>query len=234
MTAIAVRRRSLAVPFGASLALHVVVVVALIIAQAGSQTVRPPVYRVSLVAAPAGDRAMGVVNPPKPAATETPPPAQAQRPTPRPTQTRTPARQTQRATPTPPRAATKADRAPAQTAAKGGPVGGTGTDVANVDLKGLEFPFQSYLDNIVRQIALQFPREWPRALTAEVTFMIDADGSIRSPRLTKRSGSFEFDAEALGAIENVGRRKAFGKLPDGYAGDVLPVTFSFDPRMFGQ
>jgi outer membrane biosynthesis protein TonB len=222
----------LALPFGVSALLHVAVVVALVAVQSGDGAVRPPVYRVTLVAAPPGPRAAGVVNPPQTAPAETPPPAQAQRPPTTTANRAPPARQPTRATPTPPRPATAADRRVAQAQAGGGEVGGRGTDVANVKLNGIEFPFQAYLDNIVRQIALQFPRNWPRALVAEVTFLIDREGSVKSIRLAKRSGSFEFDDEATGAIEAVGRRRAFGPLPTGFADDVLPVTFSFDPKIY--
>jgi protein TonB len=104
--------------------------------------------------------------------------------------------------------------------------------VVNVDLDGLEFPFQPYLDNIVRQIALEFPKTWPAALTAEVSFLIDRNGSVKLLRITRRSGSYEFDAEAQSAIETAGRRKGFGPLPTGFAGDVLPVVFLFDPKIF--
>jgi hypothetical protein len=46
-----------------------------------------------------------------------------------------------------------------------------------------------------------------------------------------RSGNYEFDQEAMGAIEAAARVNAFGPLPDGFADDVLPVIFSFDPRV---
>jgi hypothetical protein len=50
-------------------------------------------------------------------------------------------------------------------------------------------------------------------------------------RISTRSGNFEFDQEAMGAIEAAARADAFGPLPDGFPDDVLPVIFSFDPRV---
>jgi protein TonB len=211
--------------------LHAVGLALLIAAKPATPAPPPPVYRVHLRAAPAGPRASGVVEPAKAATTPKPtPPKATPRPAPSSTQ-RTPQRQTTRATPTPPKAATPQDRAPEQAKAAGGAAGGKGSDVVNVDLDGLEFPFQPYLDNIVRQISLQFPKSWPAALTAEVSFLIDRTGGVKGLRITRRSGSYEFDAEAQAAIESVGRSKAFGPLPTGFAGDVLPVVFLFDPKI---
>jgi hypothetical protein len=46
----------------------------------------------------------------------------------------------------------------------------------------------------------------------------------------RRSGNFSFDLEAQGAIEEAGRFKAFGSLPDGWTSDVLFVRFYFSGR----
>ena len=115
--------------------------------------------------------------------------------------------------------------------AGGGPEGGTGSDVANVNTAGIEFPYDGYLRNIVRQIALQF--EVPRgasSLRADVTFLIHRDGSVTGIRLIANSGSYVFDQNCLTAVEAAGRSGRFGPLPDGFSDDVLPVIFSFDPR----
>jgi protein TonB len=118
------------------------------------------------------------------------------------------------------------------TKAGGGPVGGAGTDVANVKSEGVEFPFPSYLNNIVRQVAVRFNPRNPGALRAQVFFIVKRDGSIGEFRFLTKSGSYAFDIEAQGAVESAGSAKAFGTLPDGYANDFLPVIFSFDPSMF--
>jgi protein TonB len=109
-----------------------------------------------------------------------------------------------------------------------GAAGARGTDVIQVDNEGIAFPYQGYLDNIVRQIALNFaPRGNIGALRAEVSFLIRRDGSITAPLLLTRSGSKAFDLEALGAVEAASR--AFGRLPPGYSEDALPIIFTFDP-----
>ena len=113
--------------------------------------------------------------------------------------------------------------------AGGGPAGGRGADVANVRTEGIDFPFPVYLQNVVRQIALQFKPPPNSALRAEVSFLIRRDGSISGLRLVTRSGSFSFDQDAMGAVEAASH--SFGPLPQGFTDDVLPVIFSFDPRL---
>jgi len=111
--------------------------------------------------------------------------------------------------------------------AGGGETGNTGTDVATVRTEGIEFPFPGYLDNIVRQVALNFRPRNPGALKAEVFFFIRRDGSVTGFRFITSSGNFAFDLEAQGAVEAAARR--FGPLPADFSDDILPVTFSFDP-----
>ena len=116
--------------------------------------------------------------------------------------------------------------------AGGGPEGGRGTDVANVSIRGLEFPYPGYLANIVRQVAVRFePANRNAALQADVAFLIHRDGSVSNIRIVKRSGNYAFDLESQGAVEAAGMAKAFGPLPEAFREDVLPVTFSFDPRV---
>lgn len=105
-------------------------------------------------------------------------------------------------------------------------VGGEG---ANVRIEGQEFPFPEYLENIV----LQLPRylRWSGApnLSATVIFYIASDGSVGGLRLDRQSGNFNFDLEAMSAVEQAGRRGAFGPLPEGYQGDRLWLRFTFLP-----
>ena len=113
----------------------------------------------------------------------------------------------------------------------GGPTGDKGTDVATVRTDGTAFPFPGYLQNIVRQIALNFRPRAAGALRCDVAFLIHRDGSVSNVRFLTRSGMYAFDLEAQGAIEAAARARAFGPLPTGFSDDVLPVTFSFDPRL---
>jgi periplasmic protein TonB len=231
-------RTRLAPTLGASLLLHLAVAIPLVLARSAPPPARPPIYRVDLVAAPAGPRQEGIVAPqPQPQPSEpaaTPPRAQrqpeempappTQRPPPR---TRTPPAP---ATPTPAPTTTPPQAAPAPQAG-GGPTGDRGTDVATVRTEGIEFPFPAYLDNIVRQIAKRFDPPRRGALSAEVTFLLRRDGSAADIRISSRSGNFDFDQEAMGAVEAAARTGAFGPLPEGFPDDVLPVIFSFDPRV---
>lgn len=235
-------RPGLSLPFGASALLHVSLVALATLAvrdSAGDTLARPPVYEVSLVAAPAGPRQMGVVRPP--AAEPTPPPPEPQPAPPAPEQvqpSRMPPPPTERPAERPPQPAAtpnvteKATPAPRDApTAGGGPEGGRGTDVANVQLRGINFPYPGYLENVVRQIAVRFQPDDARDRSAEVFFKINRDGTIADLRLVKRSGDFLFDQEALGAVEAAGNARAFGALPGGFTDDILPVFFSFDPKL---
>ncbi len=231
-------RARLGPTLGVSLLLHLAVAVPLILARPTRAPARPPIYRVELIAAPPGPRQEGIVSaqpqaqPERPA--PTPPRAErrpqempappTQRP---PVRTRTPAAP---ATPTPAPTTTPPQAAAPQQAG-GGPTGGRGTDVAAVRTEGIEFPYPAYLQNIVRQIAIRFDPPRRGALSAEVTFLLRRDGSVADIRISSRSGNFEFDQEAMGAVEAAARAGAFGPLPDGFPDDVLPVIFSFDPRV---
>lgn len=196
--------------------------------------VLPPIYRVNIVAAPPGPRAIGEVRPPTQQVT---PPATQPRPTaevaPRtmPSPDRSPAGRAPRQVTPAPVQEQPATKAPAPVAG-GGPVGGRGADVATVQTAGIDFPFPGYLNNIVRQIALRFtPPERDARLRAEIMFLIHRDGSVTNLRFITRSGSYPFDLEAQGAVEAAASTRAFGPLPDGFNDDVLPVSFSFDPQV---
>jgi len=225
-------------PIGVSVVMHASLIAAAIFARPAQPRALPPVYKVNLVAAPAGPRAIGEVSPaPAPTApTPTPaaPPKRAEtnpRDMPTPVKPKpTPRKPAAPATPTP-EAKSSPKNAPV-TKAGGGPTGGTGTDVANVKSEGVEFPFPAYLNNVVRQIALRFKPRNPGALRAEVFFIVRRDGSVGEFRFLTKSGVYAFDLEAQGAIESAGSAKAFGGLPDGYVNDFLPVIFTFDPSLF--
>jgi periplasmic protein TonB len=234
------RSRGLGLPIALSAVLHVVAAVLLFaLARPTPEPARPPIYKVNIIAAPAGPRAVGVVTPtpataPPPDAKVPPraevtpaapvlPPKATQR-----TNTRTPPPP---ATPLPSTAKTNTPVTKAPIAG-GGPTGGRGTDVATVRTEGIEFPYPGYLNNIVRQIAKNFnPDDRGPSLRAEVMFLLHRDGTITNLRFLKRSGVYAFDLEAQGAIEAAASSHGFGPLPAGFTDDVLPVIFSFDPAL---
>ena len=223
-------------PAGVSLALHATLVALIVLGfRKGPPQALPPIYRVNIIAAPAGPRAIGVV---QPDVAETPPaptPAPIVPPTPMPrkesplpTPKITPSKARPQATPVEKPAAT-VPKTPAPKAG-GGPIGGKGSDVATVQTEGIDFPFPGYLNNIVRQIALRFnPADTNSGLRADVRFVIRRDGSVIAIGFVTRSGNYAFDLEAQGAIEAAARQ--FGPLPEGFRDDALPVVFSFDPRL---
>ena len=233
-------RGGLAAPVTMSAVFHALLVTAFVVTAPAPRPPSPPLYRVNLVAAPPGERAEGVVRPqPQPQAetkAPTPPrpvtsapdaapaPSRPRREPPR----RTPAQATPTPEPSKPAPRSDADNAPT---AGGGPAGGRGADVANVRTEGIDFPFPGYLQNIVRQIAKNFKPPAGSSRRAEVMFLIHRDGSISSFQFRVRSGSYAFDLDAQGAVESAAQANAFGPLPRGFPDDVLPVIFSFDPRL---
>lgn len=232
MTSLQRPTASLTLPLSVSALGHVAIVATIIWLKTAPSVRMPPVYRVDLVAAPPGPVAAGVLTdkaaPAAPSAT-TPPRAEskAQEKT-VPTKARHVPKPPVRATPnvTPKSAPQLAVKNPAK--AGGGAIGGAGTDVANVHLDGIDFPFPGYLQNIVRQIRLNFsPTGNVGALRAQVFFMIRRDGSVSLFRFITRSGVYAFDLEAQGAVEAAARK--FGPLPAGFPDDALPVVFDFAP-----
>ncbi len=231
-------RPSLALPVGASVLFHAAVLTALFVLRPGAPPALPPVYAVQLIAAPAGPRQVGVVRETPPAPVKetpkpTPPPRAKPVPKVAPALMKTAAKAPAKpkvVTPAPPETKTRAANSKTPTAG-GGPEGGKGADVANVDTPGIAFPFPGYLQNILRVVALRWQPPPNSALAAVVVFLIHRDGSVSDFRFQKRSGSFAFDLAAQGAIDAAGTAHAFGTLPSGYPDDVLPVIFTFDPRI---
>jgi periplasmic protein TonB len=226
-------RNGLLVPLGWSALLHASVIALALLAARGSRGVPlPPVYRVNIIAAPAGPRAIGTVGA-EPSAEKTPAVTKAAaEPVVRKAPIDVPSAKAPKAATTPiesPKSAVKKETGPR---AGGGPIGDKGSDVATVRTEGIDFPFPGYLNNIVRQIALNFnPRDRNAALRSEVLFIIRRDGSVANVRILKKSGSYAFDLEAQGAIEAASASRAFGPLPEGFADDALTVYFSFDPKV---
>jgi outer membrane biosynthesis protein TonB len=105
-------------------------------------------------------------------------------------------------------------------------VGGEGLDV---HMEGEEFPYPEYLENIIVQLNRYFRWTGAANLEAKVGFEIMRDGSVRRIRVLQKSGNINFDLEAVSAIEQAGKRGAFGPLPKGWVNDRLPVAFSFLP-----
>lgn len=143
-----------------------------------------------------------------PAASKTLPPA-----APKPA----PSGATERAAPAPSRGAN-----PSAAAASG--------DGLNVRIEGAEFTDPAYLQNIIRKVQRYFrPPPGSRTDVAEVQFWINRDGSVTDIRVVDSSGAFAFRAAAMEAVEQAGINREFGRLPEGYSADRLPVSFEFRP-----
>ena len=201
----------------------------------GRAVALPPVYRVDLVAAPPdAERSVQVAAIARRRHRrnrEAPVPKRAER---------TPSRCRSRrradaaapapATPVPNAASAKRDAAGAK--AGGGPEGGTGTDVANVEHGRDRLSVPGYLNNIVRQILLRFkprnarePRDGSgvphQARRVRVSELQVQRGRGVSRSISRRRGPWRPSAA----------RSAFGPLPAGWKDDVLPVIFTFEPRL---
>jgi outer membrane biosynthesis protein TonB len=198
--------------------IHVGAIVALLVSVRAVQRSSPPTYAVELVAAPLPSGAQRSA--PEVA---TPAPTTAPKPAPKPAPSKAPPRAAAKTAPAP-RATSRVTPIPGETPS-------TGSDIANVNLQGKQFPYPEYLRNLVTQIY----RRWDRpagnaALEAEVGFVILRDGTVREIKLVSSSRSYSFDLEAQGAIEAAAQVKAFGPLPAGYPADYLQISFLFTPR----
>jgi outer membrane biosynthesis protein TonB len=203
------------------------VVLGLFLASASGARSAPPVYRVQLIAAPE-------VQPdarPAPQAVQ----REAEQPEPPAPTPKPPPKNTAAEAAPPPTADSKKRETAPRTTPKAKPLPGerpsTGSDPATVSTEGIEFPFPEYLQNIVSQVLQRWQRPLESSpLEAEVSFMVHRDGSVTDLQFVRRSGDFAFDLEAQGAIEEAGRIKAFGLLPDGWVADVLFVRFYFSGK----
>lgn len=152
-----------------------------------------------------------VVTPPEPKPVEKPPVEK-----PKPT--------TQAATPKPVVSKPK-DAKPAQGEnPKPGPVGGEDLDIVQ---EGVPFPYPEYLEKIVRQLPRYMRWTGSRTLAAEVQFSIRRDGSVGDINLVRSSGNMDFDEKAVDAVENAGRARFAGALPEGYQNPKLFISFTF-------
>lgn len=224
-----------------STAVHLALVAAALWLGSRAAAPRPPVYRVELVGAPPGPRQAGVVTPaaqpsapaPDIAGAErvpeekaVPKPSTAKKVMPSPKATPSTSRSKKAGAKSAAPTATKSTAAPK---AGAGAQGGKGADVANLNIRGIEFPYPGYLTNIVRQLTLNWtPRRVSAALVSEVKFTIRRDGSVMAIEVVKGSGDRIYDLDAMGAIEAVGATRGFGPLPSGWTDDVLIVYFTFD------
>jgi protein TonB len=105
-------------------------------------------------------------------------------------------------------------------------VGGEGIDV---HMAGDEFPYPGYLENIILQLNRYFRWTGAPNLEVKVGFEIMRNGTVRNIRVINKSGNINFDLEAISAIEQAGKRGAFGPLPKGWVPNRLPIAFSFLP-----
>ncbi|HSJ25217.1 MAG TPA: TonB family protein [Longimicrobiales bacterium] len=187
-------------------------------------------YRVHLISPPpteAGEpepvvTTTPVVTPPPPEPEPAPP-----QPEPRVEPPPTPPR-TQAPTPQPP------ERRPDPPPARGpDPVpSSVGGENLRIEQDGREFQYPEYLENIMRQLTRYMrPPPGQENLEAEVVFYINRDGSVGGIRISQTSGSFAFNAQAMQAVEQAGRARAFGPLPADWQRDRLYIAYTFErPR----
>jgi hypothetical protein len=230
--AVATNRSDVAVGVIAAAGLHVAAAMFLFSASEAHQpAVRMVPMRTHMVAAPQGDVAVGVVQAPAPPA-ETPAPRAAEK-IPDPTKTKpTATKQAPRIKPKDATVTPNAVKSAKDAPTAGSEAGGKGSDLANVDLGGTDFPYPAYQRNIVNRIAENF-RTTEKARSAEVMFIIRRDGSVDmdQAQIVTRSGSYTFDNAAMGAIEAAATKKLFGPLPADFKNDALTVVFRFDPAI---
>lgn len=199
----------------------------LLFAGAPSRRAAPLIYKVQLIAAPEPDPgARKAPDAVERAAAQPPAPLLKPKPVPK-------SAASHEAPPPAPDALRReaAPRTTSKTAPLPGETPSTGNDPVSVSTEGVAFPYPEYLQNIVVQIRRRWQQPYGNAAPEmEVSFFIHRDGSITDLQFAKRSGSFAFDLEAQGAVEEAGRSKVFGPLPNGWESDVLFVHFLFSAK----
>ena len=205
-----------------SVVLHVLLVAAVAIGaiEKSSETIEYKVYRVDLYSPPPQE--LGEPTPPKPQ------PAIVRPDPPKPSEVKEKAPAPPKPQPKKPvsTGTGKSDVAKGRNPDPKSLVGGEGLDV---HMEGEEFPYPEYLENIIIQLNRYFRWSGAPNLETKVGFEIMRDGSVRRIRVLQKSGNINFDLEAVAAIEQAGKRGAFGPLPKGWVNDRLPVAFSFLP-----
>lgn len=204
---------------------------ALLIALWGFTTIRPDepefeVYRVKLFSPPPQVEAAA----PEPVARPTPirPPQPVERITPTPPPpTPQPAPKPQTVEQPPPEQ--PKPKEPEPVAGPGAQADSPGGENIDVDLEGQDFPYPDYLANIILQLQRYLRWSGSPNLENQVMFYVDRSGGVGGIRVLQRSGDINFDLQSVNAIEQAGRRGAFGPLPDGWVQDRLWVRFRFLP-----
>lgn len=110
---------------------------------------------------------------------------------------------------------------------KAGAVGGEDIDI---NIEGQDFPYPEYLSRIVLELHRYFRWNGAPNLSADVVFYIRRDGSVEGIDVVRGSGNFRFDLQAIEAVEQAGRAKAFGPLPANWQGGRILIRNTFAPR----
>lgn len=225
--------------FFLSVLVHLGAVAVIVVTSAETAPRLPPMrlYRVSIVSPPpqaAGEPAPAVVatkTPPKPKEAKKPAPP---KPRPKPVPAKRAPRRARKSRPATPKTTvvkTTVKSAVSHRSRGAEPdARSRGGRNLNVDIKGEEFPYPGYLENIIEQVRRYFRWTGAPGLRTQVYFVIHRDGSVTGIRVLNSSGNRIFDFQALGAVEVAGKRGAFGSLPKGFQGDALPVEFFIDAR----
>jgi len=226
------RSPGLGIGLGASVALHVALITAVFLAGHPPPIASPREFRVHLVAAPEGTPEIGVVaaKPAVPVVKPAPlPPAVARPerkapvPAPKAAPKQPPPKQVT-AAPTPVEQPTPVVPPPPAPAA-GSDAPGTGSDLAALNLGGVDFPHPEYLSAMVNVIKSRFGSQNGR-LEVTVRFTIHRDGTTHDiERVGAGSGSYTFDKRALAAVDGA----KFDALPADFHDDALTVIFTFSP-----
>lgn len=186
------------------------------------------VYRVNLVSPPPQVEGEPEPEPPVPE----PPKIAAPEPEPTPPEPRPQPKQPEAKKPAPAQPSTppRTEPKPAEpTRGRSAQATSTGGEGLNVQLQGEQCPSPGYCENIIRQVNRFFRWTGTGRPRTEVAFVILRDGSVENIRVIRASGNLEFDFKAMAAIEEAGKRRAFGALPAGWEVDHLPISFYFEP-----